>query len=212
MINVCVLSRDTIFAGMLKNELKAEFHGCAVHLNSMGGQMSEERCVFVLDLDSTDVLPTYGRAVGFSRDETGVSSEKLKRCEIILHRPFPIKALTDEIYRMILKSPPAYDGVSDKTGNEEPAITPAPRLSLEKDGAYLDGVKLRLSANEHAVLRVLYENMSNTVSRDELKGVLSSSEGNMCDAYVCRLRAKLEKNGGERFIFTVRGKGYMLKI
>ena len=86
------------------------------------------------------------------------------------------------------------------------------RLRLDKESVYLDGKRIGLSGNEFALLKLLYDNLLTPVGREELNEVLSSSDGNMCDVYICRLRTKLEKSGSEKFIFTVRGKGYMLKI
>jgi DNA-binding response OmpR family regulator len=62
------------------------------------------------------------------------------------------------------------------------------------------------------MLTLLYERAGEPVSREELSAVLSSSEGNMCDVYICKLRTKLESVSNRKLIYTVRSKGYALKL
>ena len=42
--------------------------------------------------------------------------------------------------------------------------------------------------------------------------ILGKDSGNMCDVYICKLRSKLSSVSNEKVIFTVRNKGYMLKL
>jgi two-component system copper resistance phosphate regulon response regulator CusR len=65
--------------------------------------------------------------------------------------------------------------------------------------------------NEYKVLSVLCENRGETVDRDRIYSILGAEEGNMGDVYICHLRKKIDNPLGIKLIYTVRGKGYMLK-
>ena len=97
---------------------------------------------------------------------------------------------------------------------KEIALDENKNFTLDSDESSLElfGKKVHLSKNEYAMLDKLAENVGLPVSREELNKVLSSSVGNMCDVYICHLRAKLESVSDKKLIFTVREKGYMLKI
>ena len=122
-----------------------------------------------------------------------------------MHRPFLISKFLDQIDLL-------SNGEAPQIKEENESSVEA-RLCFLQDGLVtLDGSGVRLSENEYALLLKLYENINMPVSRDELGAALSSAEGNICDVYICKLRSKLEAGGSERLIFTVRSKGYMLKI
>ena len=215
MINIIILSSDLIFAEMLRVELEDLRVASSVLVNQYEA-LSEEKRIVVLDLDGgynlTDVSDDDA-IIGFSRNETKLGNEVLTKCQLILHRPFIIDELKNSVCEIIARGGYYSDAISPFFINNLSENIAAPvRLRLEHGGAVLDGKRIGLSSNEYAVLKALYDNLSNPVSREELNRVLSSSEGNMCDVYICHLRSKLEKGSSERYIFTVRGKGYMLKI
>jgi DNA-binding response OmpR family regulator len=68
-----------------------------------------------------------------------------------------------------------------------------------------------LSDNEYKVLSVLCENRGEAVPREEICSLLGVTDGNMGDVYICHLRRKIDNKLGLKLIYTVRGKGYMLK-
>ena len=45
----------------------------------------------------------------------------------------------------------------------------------------------------------------------ELSKLIGGASGNMCDVYICMLRKKIDDQFGVKLIYTVRGKGYMIK-
>lgn len=190
MIKISVVSEDKLFASMLCSEIESLGNEYTALLNETNGAE-----LIILDLDSLDETQTLPdvKVIGFSRKETSYHD-----CHTMLHRPFLMETFKSIVLGIV-------------SGEK---VARAPEFSIDdKDkSVYLGGRKIHLSSNEYAIMKKLSENLSQPVSREELGEVLSSSEGNMCDAYVCRLRTKLEKNRPERFIFTVRGKGYMLKI
>jgi two-component system, OmpR family, copper resistance phosphate regulon response regulator CusR len=88
------------------------------------------------------------------------------------------------------------------------------QLDPAKGQATRGGRAIFLSAREFALLRVLLSNVDHVMSRARLYEAVWSSEydglSNVLDVYINYLRNKLEEQGGERVIHTVRGRGYVL--
>jgi DNA-binding response OmpR family regulator len=100
-----------------------------------------------------------------------------------------------------------------EAGNHQPALCvedvvydPAARRA-ERAGRLLG-----LTARESLFLEYLMRNAGQLLTRDmiveSLWGYDSRIESNVVDVYVRRLRAKLEANGEDRLLHTVRGLGY----
>ena len=194
-MRISVISNDRLFASMLCAEIK-----------SMGREykISNEKAeIFIVDLDERLSLEHLAgaRVIGFSRNENELSSEVIDKCEIVLHRPF----LIEELKKLIEDMATQKNTLAESTSG-------ALVFNDEEMSVRLFGERIRLSQNEYAVLSKLNENSCSPVSREKLCEVLSSSAGNMCDVYICHLRNKLESVCDKKLIFTVRGKGYMLKI
>ena len=205
MINVSIFSSDELFSRMLLLEVEGMGKAYSVRVNAKW----QSADIVVLDLDSEYACGDYGNAtvIGFSKNESAVDTKNVNKCSILLHRPF----LVSEFLRYIevLSSEPSND--VERTENKLP--DPDKRLCFRKDGSItLDGREIHLSENEISLLKKLYENMGKAVIRAELGEALSSNDGNICDVYICKLRSKLEGHGSEKFIYTVRSKGYMLKL
>jgi len=71
-----------------------------------------------------------------------------------------------------------------------------------------------LSAREFLLFQYLLRNKNRIVSRDEivctLWGQPNDSKGDRIPAFMHSLRTKLDKDKCQKYIYTVRGKGYML--
>lgn len=84
------------------------------------------------------------------------------------------------------------------------------------DSAYAvcRGTQITLSELEHGILLYLYENRDKYVSQEELaeKFFGDGSLHNPVRVYISYLRNKLDETFGVKFIYTIRGKGYMLKV
>ena len=85
------------------------------------------------------------------------------------------------------------------------------RLADADRCAILDGVQIRLTEVEFALLRVLYDREGGFVSRGEIieKVWNNSVSESAVNVYVHYLREKFER-GGERLIFSSRKEGYRL--
>ena len=72
-------------------------------------------------------------------------------------------------------------------------------------------MRIPLSDNECKVLATLCESRGELVARETIYALLGAEDGNMGDVYICHLRRKIDNKLGLKLIYTVRGKGYMLK-
>lgn len=98
------------------------------------------------------------------------------------------------------------------------SVIQAGRLSvdLETKTANVDGAPLPLTTKEYAILELLALRKGQTLNKasflNHLYGGVDEPDLKIVDVFVCKLRKKLEKiSGGETFIETVWGRGYVLR-
>jgi two-component system cell cycle response regulator CtrA len=98
------------------------------------------------------------------------------------------------------------------------SVIQAGRLSvdLETKTASVDGATLPLTTKEYAILELLALRKGQTLNKasflNHLYGGVDEPDLKIVDVFVCKLRKKLEKlSGGETFIETVWGRGYVLR-
>lgn len=82
--------------------------------------------------------------------------------------------------------------------------------TLKRNGEVID-----LTRREYDLLSALMENVGTVLSRDDLLervwGTGSSTETNVVDVYIKYLRNKIDRLGAPSYIYTVRGKGYVMR-
>ena len=195
-----ILSEDAVFARML--ELEFRMHRISAR-TSRQWEAHEDARVILVDLDS--VLPPAdcaGKVIGFTRSFSILASDPERRCSMILHRPFAMEMLTEEVRALL----PETESVSFSGGSRS-----RPSLKL-KDGALFCGANsVSLSPTEAALMECLLSARAQTVPRRTLEGAIGSSLANKTDVYICFLRKKLEILTGNTMIRTVRGVGYRLE-
>lgn len=166
----------------------------------------------IVDLDAceTEELIAYAEncaVIGYSHQEKEEITEKIDLCSSFLHRPFSIaefsalfgveeKPIRAELHNM-LRQPPQKQNYLTVDVNEKAA----------KWGELL----IPLSDCEYRVLEMLCENRGELVPRERIYALLGAEEGNIGDVYICHLRRKIDNKLGLKLIYTIRGKGYMLK-
>jgi two-component system copper resistance phosphate regulon response regulator CusR len=88
------------------------------------------------------------------------------------------------------------------------------RLDLLARTVERDGRPVELTSREFALLELFLQNprrvLTRTLIAERVWEASYDLETNLIDVYVRRLRKKLEREGGEPFIRTVRGSGYQL--
>jgi DNA-binding response OmpR family regulator len=164
--------------------------------------------------DSSSVVHSQPAArghgiVGVSASENELPEAVKSKCLAVLHRPFSFAE-----FRETVKT--AYDNVGRQSVK---TVRISGALNLELDASkrcvLYDGKSTQLTPNEFAFLTRLSEKRGEAVSRSELSSLILDGAGevrsNETDVYICTLRRKIEKSTGTRLIYTVRGKGYMIK-
>ncbi len=165
--------------------------------------------VVILDLDTAAAPPPecYRRMIGFTRTPALSADDARRQCSMILHRPFEIRLLRQEVLEdaSLGTDSPMHASVDTRVHTHH--VT----LNREKGSAMVDGMTLRLSRREYQVLELLLTERGEPVSRERISEQIGESGANKVDVYVCYLRRKFEAAVGAPLISTVRGKGYCIK-
>jgi len=204
-----ILSSDARFARMIELEL----YDIGAELFTESTKLSDSDEKFIIaDLDSCNeeeltINKTNATIIGFSQHHSNDISAKSQFCSTVLSRPF----LTSDLLSIFLK-----DGSFKNTERvSKPILLGKKKNYLSVDPtdktALWGETRIALSENEYKVLSILCENRGEIVERSRIDELLGSDESNMGDVYICHLRRKIDNSLGLRLIYTVRGKGYMLK-
>ena len=122
-------------------------------------------------------------------------------------KPFDISILIAKIQSLLRRS---YEFTHDTSRLEHQGVI----LDLKAMHAVYQDVVIDLTRNEFQILRVLFENVGNYVSRDVLMTELWNSDvfidDNTLTVNVTRIRKKLESHAIFDFILTKKGIGYGL--
>ena len=198
--NILILCEDATFARLLELELAAmQF---SVFVNSAPTAKAFD--VILVDLDSASIPQKAGndvRMIGFTRHFEVSALDAERRCSMILHRPFQMRVLREEV---------ATVNTNAQAGEERKAEKGAPEISLNGNLLMLEGIALTLRQKEAKVMSVLLANRKTIVSREELSQIIGESSTNRTDVYVCYLRRKIATVTDRPIIKTVRGKGYII--
>ncbi len=89
-------------------------------------------------------------------------------------------------------------------------------VNLENRSVEVDGQPIHLTSKEYGILELLSLRKGTTLTkemfRNHLYGGMDEPELKIIDVFVCKLRKKLSAaTGGENYIHTVWGRGYVLK-
>lgn len=197
---ILILSEDATFARMLELELNAMRF--AVQINST--LAARESDLILVDLDSASIPQKTGdhtRIVGFTRHFELSQLDAERRCSMILHRPFQMRILREEV------------ALLDVTAQEreQPKSTKAlPKLFLVGNQLTVDANELTLRPKETVVMTALLANRGEAVSRGMLSELIGESSANKADVYICYLRRKIATVTERTIIKTVRGGGYKI--
>lgn len=195
-----ILSEDAIFSRML--ELEFCLRGIATCVAS-GAEAGETADVILVDLDTA--LPPAdcdGRVIGFTRSFSILASDPERHCSMILHRPFSMALLAEEVLALLPRE--HGDAVSKVFAQKKTLVLTDCSLSFGDRS-------VTLSKTEAALMECLLSARPQVLSRKTLEDVIGASCANKTDVYICFLRKKLEALTGSPMIRTVRGIGYRLE-
>ena len=191
--------RDRVFARMLEILLSEKQISVSV-TDKKETRIPEGSALVITDLHCADKdVQRFENTVYIcGRDETEPEGR------VCLRRPFLIDAFISEILDTLF---------SDKKADSDTLS-----LSLDKKtkSARYGKLAIPLTETEFKLLLLLYENKGETVTCEEITdkvfGGKTVENSNVSAVYVNYLRKKLDERIGKRMIFSVRGKGYTLKI
>ena len=196
--NILILCEDAGFARMLELELSSMHFSVA--LNAAPG--ARENDLILVDLDSVSIPQRVGnstRIVGFTRHFEVSGLDAKRRCSMILHRPFQMRVLREEVAHLEASEQKEQKG-------EANAFT----LSLTGNTLTLGEATVTLRPKESAVMSCLLANRGSAVSREMLSAFVGESTTNKTDVHVCYLRRKIATVTERPIIKTVRNKGYQI--
>lgn len=205
-----IVSDDSRFARMLEIELRT----AGVEITDSPNSDSLGEVYYVIaDLDScsADELLNFSQSsvlIGFSKECGDSILEKIVICEEYFKRPFLIKdflALFGEAEISRLR-PDTHTNI--KASNKK--VTYLSVSEIDKAAVWGE-LLIPLSDNEYKVLSLLCDNRYEIVEREKIDYTLGVEYSNMSDVYICHLRKKIDNKLGLKLIYTIRGKGYMLK-
>ena len=199
-----IISNDAKFAKMLSLSLSE--YGFYEISDSFPECELKNRFIIV-DLDfcnSEDVegLSDIATLVGFAKEP----NEENSLCAVTFKRPFHMSDFL--AFFGDSKKPKSY---TREKRIENHKKTHFLTVSEDLPAAIWGDSKILLSENEYRVLKLLCDNRGEIVERERIDSLLGVTEGNMGDVYICHLRRKIDNKLGLKFIYTIRGKGYMLK-
>ena len=88
-------------------------------------------------------------------------------------------------------------------------------LYPERYEVKVDGESIELTHKEYELLLYLVENKNHVLSRDQILqkvwGYDYFGNTNVVDVYVSYLRTKIDDRFGEKYIYTTRGVGYVIR-
>lgn len=124
-----------------------------------------------------------------------------------LTKPFDRRELVARIQAIVRRS----------KGHSESIIqTGKLTVNLDSRAAFVDGKPLHLTGKEYGILELLSLRKGSTLTKEmflnHLYGGMDEPELKIIDVFVCKLRKKLQTaTGGENYIETVWGRGYVLR-
>ena len=146
---------------------------------------SNERFAIV-DLDFSDDIPSGVITLTYSRDK--------ESCD--LARPFLMRD-----FRELVKSR-FFEGERAERN-----------LVITENGVWVGEFPIELSKKEKELLLLLYENRNTPVYESTIREkIFADTKGNVCSVYIGYLRSKIDVKYSKKYIYTVRGGGYMLKM
>ena len=198
--NILILSEDAVFARMLELELTAMHFSVAIN----SAPAARENDLILVDLDSASIPKKAGDSaciVGFTRHFEVSRLDPGRRCSMILHRPFQMRVLREEVDLIGVGAQEREEYKREKINFEITLV--GNKLTLGKD-------ELVLRPKEASIMSGLLANRGKAVTREALSLLIGESSTNKTDVHVCYLRRKFATVTERPIIKTVRGKGYQI--
>jgi DNA-binding response OmpR family regulator len=126
-----------------------------------------------------------------------------------LSKPFHFKELVARINALTRRATLSHNTTSDYLQCDD--LT----LDIDKHLITRDDQEIKLTLQEFKLLKLLMENKDRVVSRTQILetvwGINYETNTNVVDVYISYLRNKIELEGHEKLIETVKGRGYIIR-
>jgi two-component system cell cycle response regulator CtrA len=123
-----------------------------------------------------------------------------------LTKPFDKEELVARIQAIVRRSSGHSDAII-RTGGLS--------INLNTQTVTLGGQQIHLTGREYSILELLALRKGSTLTKEmimsHLYGGMDEPEIKIIDVFVCKLRKKLSSAGGESYIETVWGRGYLMR-
>ncbi|MDX1461204.1 MAG: response regulator transcription factor [Xanthomonadales bacterium] len=124
-------------------------------------------------------------------------------------KPFSFEELLARVESVMRRS---------STRKEEDPMLQVGHVTFDREAlrVYVDEEEVHMTAKELAILELLMSNPGKLFSRERILsnvwGLNMDPLTNVVDVYIGKLRKKIDEDGGESLIETVRGLGYRLNL
>ncbi len=203
MPRIAIISTNKELARFFELELSMLGYTCEI-FRTLSSMPSETYDFAFVDADTEKLSELHSVDCEFAiitKDTVSISDDDAK----VLSWPIPIEQISEACMEIVQKNKnaptPAFGGGKDILGTLY--VIDRARYTVAMGNRYI-----KLSKNEFNVLELLCKSSGETVARERISELLGAEEGNISDVYICNIRKKLESDGAQRVIFTVRGRGY----
>ena len=215
-MNICIVSAERFFARYLElelGEMTEDLRVITEKLSMPALSIAVDECsLLVFDAqyylgDLSFVEQTKVPTVVIKKSGQTLQKADLSNVVGIFERPFAIDELKESIASM-------GDG---GLFLPQTRISNVGEIKLDQftKQATINGMTFRFSPKEFLLLSLLYKNRGRTVSRQTVISTIWGEDydlsNNVDNVYINYLRKKLDEKLGVKLIYTVRGKGYMMK-
>lgn len=221
---ILIVEDDVSLAEFLAAELErlnfgvSQVHDGAEALQTLQGKRHYDLLILDLNLPTLDgisilkrIRPTQPRLPVFVLTARNGVEHRVQAlncgADDCLAKPFSLVEFTARVHALLRRN-----------SGKVPSFTAVGDLSIYRDQRRVEraGQRVELTPREYALLDVMMQNAGRPVSRamllEEVWSTSSESSTNIVDVYMKYLRDKIDLPGKERFIHTVRGFGYELRI
>ena len=150
-----------------------------------------------VNLANADALPQDKTVIIGAQNERGFENS--------LGIPFLLTDLRQMLIKALSGNTPHKAEASKKQKR-----TTAFLLSEKEEKVKIRGKEISLSPTEFKIFNLLFSRKGEVVTYDEINSLIGTANSNKANVYVCFLRKKLEAHG-DKIIYSVRSKGFMIK-
>ena len=215
MKSFCIISCDKLFARMLELEIKE----LGLKVKTITEKLNPPALKLAISGFSAVVFDGdyYGGDLSFSEKENipfiVFSSKPISvypsNVTAFFERPFSVALFSEAVSEIAEVS-----RTIEKTQKKKTEIGDLELVMFSKY-AKIDGKLIKFSPREFALLSLLYKNRGRIVPRKEVIETVWGEDydmkNNADNVYINYLRKKLDNAIGVKMIYTIRGKGYMMK-